>query len=103
MARYDRTGSADLSRPVSFSDRLHDLACLAGYQLMYVARQPLRQLTSHRHRVHARDVKFAEKTEGGGIRNLVTGKPPETVFEYAARPKDSPCLLRFSAFAGSVG
>jgi hypothetical protein len=34
---------------------------------------------------------------GGGIRTLVRGKPPETVFEYAARATNSPRLLGFLA------
>jgi hypothetical protein len=42
---------------------------------------------------------LTKKNGGGGIRTLVRGKPPETVFEYAVRARRRPCSLRFSALA----
>ena len=44
-----------------------------------------------------------EKNGGEGIRTLVGGKPPETVFEYAVRERHRLCLLRLSDFANAVG
>jgi len=41
--------------------------------------------------------------EGEGFEPSMEETTPITVFEYAARLANRPCLLTFSAFAASVG